>query len=342
MSISSDISTLEHAAFEAQYGGPLSHDAFLQMRLIAEMFSEKQPRLWTVGTSYTAGDYVLANNGLFVSLLSHTATAADAPGVSGEEATWFGYWRMLTWDDTLYPIVVQQILRQHCGRRIVMPAGWATGTISGTIAVNNVASSQNTYFQRIAASTAGVGRLTSFNAAATYPYAIFPGTSQVINWDMPWLLEWIAEVKTGSGSGGVVRFLIGKAGGAFGVGDETLTSKGMGVQWIGLGTGNQSCGIIAWDSALRTAAFTGTQNATSGAPVGYQLLWLPNVGAFLFADTVLISSLTTTLPSGNGVSGDSCIQLIAKNTAGNASVVEAGHGYPVLTHLHPTFAAPNT
>ena len=37
MPISSDISTLDHAAFEAQYGGPLSHDAFLQMRLTAEL-----------------------------------------------------------------------------------------------------------------------------------------------------------------------------------------------------------------------------------------------------------------------------------------------------------------
>jgi hypothetical protein len=233
---------------------------------------------------------------------------------------------------------VDTLLRQHCGRRIIMPAGWVTGVISGTVAVSNAAATQNTYFHRIAASTAGVGRLNSFNAGQTYPYAIFPGTAQVINWDMPWLLEWTAEVKTGN-AGGAVRLLVGKAGAAFNTNDETLTSKGLGVEWLGAAGTVQTCGLIGWDSALRTAATTGTQHNTAGAPIGYQLLWLPGVGAFLYADTTLISSLTGTIPSGSGVSGDSCIQTIVKNTAGNANVVEAGHGYPILTHLNPAWNA---
>jgi hypothetical protein len=295
---------------------------------------------WAVGNYYAAGTTVSHNGGLFLASAAHTATAlGDEPGIVGLENEWLGYWVLLEWHSGIAAAPsIQAILRQHCGRRIVMPAGWVTGTISGSVAVLNAAANQNTYFQRVAASTAGVGRLNSFNAAATYPYAIFPGTAQVINWDMPWLLEWTAEVKTGAAVGGAVRFLIGKAGGAFAAGDETLTSKGLGIQWTGLGSSNQSCGIIGWDTALRTASTTGTQSATAGAPIGYQLLWLPGNGAYLYADTVLISTLDTTLPSGSSVSGDSCIQLICKNTAGNASVVEAGHGYPVLTHLNPTFA----
>lgn len=249
-----------------------------------------------------------------------------------EDATTLGRTRLLE------TRAVNDMLRQHCGRRIVMPAGWVTGTISGTVAVLNLAGNQNTYFSRVASGTAGVGRLNSFNAGTTYPYAIFPGTAQVINWSLPFIMEWTSEVKTGN-AGGAVRILFGKAGSAFDIGDETLTSKGLGVQWLGGSGTTQTCGLIGWDSALRTAATTGTQHNTNGNPVGYQLLWLPGAGAYLYADTVLISSLTANLPSGSGTSGHSCIQMIVKNTAGNANIVEAGHGYPVLTHLNPSFNA---
>lgn len=306
--------------------------------------------LWADGTSYDAGDTVKDANGFYWTCYApHTASGSSNPAGGGsaqdywvpsvkvrsthiEDATSLGR-TMLT--ETR---AVNNILRQHCGRRLVLSAAWVTGTISGTVAVNNPALSQNTFFTRIASATAGIGRLNSFNGATTYPNAIFPGTAQVINWNLPWLLEWTSEIRTGN-AGGAVRLLIGKSGNAFNAADETLTSKGLGVQWLGGSGTTQTCGIIAWDSALRTAATVGNQHNTNATPIGYQLLWLPGVGAFLYADTVLISSLTVNLPTGSGVSGDSCIQFIAKNVGTNANVVDASHGYPILTHLNPSFNA---
>lgn len=99
MSLVSDIQNLSHAQLLAAYKGPFSGDNLLLMKAMAELHAAG-PRAWALGTNYSAGDFVVRNNGIFVAKLSHTSTSIFEPGVPGLENDWTPYWYTIHWTDT--------------------------------------------------------------------------------------------------------------------------------------------------------------------------------------------------------------------------------------------------
>lgn len=229
---------------------------------------------------------------------------------------------------------VASALQSRCAIIPITGSGWATGTLSGAVANNSAFPSGGpaAFLARVAAATAGAGRQTSFNTAATVPYPIFPGTVSQIDLAKPWILEFYGNVKAGN-LGGVVNILIGKSSGA-GANPTTLDDKGFGIRWTG--GASQSVGLIHWDTALRSSS-TATEANNGTAFSSYVLVWLPGTGLFLYKDGALLVSNQSNLPTGLTTAGNANLQFTIENTVGNALLAEFTFIGVTLSHLNPSF-----
>lgn len=216
-------------------------------------------------------------------------------------------------------------------RRSINISIWEASVISGS-AYYFDCTSQDAASLVIAGSTNGSARINSRNASvSTTPTAIFPGSSNVIDWSKGWALSWYGQVACGSNSGGFCELICG-IDDASGTG---FNGKGVGVKWTGGAT--QTAQIIVNNG---TSNFSGS-TASIGSPtsssawVSYLLVYLPGVGVTLYADGNLLCDYLTgaNLPSGNGLTAQNGIQMTATNTTANASYVWNRLSFPTLTPL---------
>jgi hypothetical protein len=190
----------------------------------------------------------------------------------------------------------------------VADASWVTPTaISGAVAVNTYSTGART--GNIASGTAGFGR---FYLNVSNTCNVITGSRTTVNYSSSFRMAFRACVFVNTNASSKVTFLVATATSTVA---HDLAAVGLAIQAYGNGTST----FIRLQSHSGSASSNGTAVAITAADdtfYDFELIWTAGTGATLYRDGTSLCSVSTTLATGNGVSGATCPMVLFENAAG--------------------------
>lgn len=221
----------------------------------------------------------------------------------------------------------QQRFNLNLNRILPIPftsAIWSAGTVAGagTVNVNAI-----TYAHVISIQTAANSVMARQYAGLSSSANWLPGSNSSINFGLPFRLSFVGGFRMG-GVGAKFSLIAGGLSVAP-IESHALSAKGFRISIDGTGTQTGVINCSVHNGSTQTDGLTASVLANHSL-IGVELQWIPTVGAYLYVDNTLVSSVTANLPTGTvGANGWT---MLLSNPA-SSSYVTQSNVYPILVYL---------